>query len=99
MHSGSKLLDILHGLTNLARNLAPRREIGRAEPVMANHPLLVGVRDGAALQSVHGFKRLAQRRRHPVEKTVIKAHAADIQRESECRDPAKIALMTLPEFC
>ena len=56
---------------------------GRAQPVMADHAVLVGIGDGALFQGGHGGERLLHRRLHAGEEVVRKGDPADVEGEPE----------------
>ena len=59
------------------------RELGRAEPVVADHAVLIGIGDGAFFQGGHVGEGLLHRGVFGGEKIVGERDAADVEREAE----------------
>jgi hypothetical protein len=68
-----------------------------AQPVMADHALLIGIGDGARFQFFHGGKRLVDLGPHSVEKIIRKFHPADVDGKIGLVVAEKILLEALPE--
>jgi hypothetical protein len=74
------------------------RELGRPEPVVPDHTLLVGVRDRAPLQRVHGVHRPRHLAGHGVEVVVIEPDPADIEAEPQRSIGEVVVAIALPEL-
>ena len=59
------------------------RKLRRAEPIVADHALFVGIGNGALFQDGHGRESLLDGGLHGREKVVGKGDAADIHGEAE----------------
>ena len=75
-----------------------RRERGVAQPVMADHALLVGIRDRALLQLRHRGKSLLHARLHLREEVLREIHAAHVDGQAERREVGEMFLETMPEL-
>ena len=73
------------------------RALGRAQPVVPDHPLLVGVGDRAGLERLHGVEGALHRRLHPRDEGVVERHPAGVERQP-AGHAAREALMALPEL-
>ena len=70
---------------DVAANVGSGRKVGIAEPIVAHHAFLVGVRNGAFLKRVHGGERLLHGRLNRFEEAVGKLDATQVEREAEVR--------------
>ena len=66
---------------------------------MADHALLVGVGDGAALQRVHGGEGLLHPRLHLREERVVEVHTRDVEAQLLGLVMVQIFAVALPELC
>ncbi len=78
-----EFLDRREGRGDLMRQLRGRRELRRAQPVVADPAILVGVRDRPALEGVHLGEGLLHRRFHRGDEAVRKRDPADVEGESQ----------------
>ncbi len=74
-----------------------RRQSRIAQPVMADHAVLVGIGDCARFEFAHGRKSLLHARLHFVEKSFVETHPADVDREVRIIVAQKIFLKARPE--
>ena len=95
---GSERLDVGSRLSYRGGDLRRGSEVRRSQPVVADHALLVRVGDGAGFQRVHGLERVLHRRRHALEKPVVKPHPAHVERQADCRDPAEVLSVAIPKI-
>jgi hypothetical protein len=68
-----------------------------AQPVVADHPVLIWVRDLARFEVLHVGERLLNLGLHLGEEVVGKLHPRDVEREAEVRIADEILLEALPE--
>ena len=97
MDIGREFLDARIGRLYLATQVSVRREVGFAQPVVADHSLFVRIRNFALFQTAHRRERLVDLRPHFLEEIVRKFHPADVDRETEIVVAKKVLLKALPE--
>ena len=83
MNSCGEIRDGVDGGLHLGGNLGVRRELGRAEPVVADHALLIRIGDGAFLEGSHVGECLGHGRCHLLGETSRRWCAAEIERDAE----------------
>ena len=74
------------------------RQLGGAQPVVADHAPLVGVGDRAPLQRLHGVERGGHRRAHPFRQIGRQVHAADVQPEAQPGGVEEPLAVSVPQF-
>ena len=89
--------DALQNLRDLRAQIVGR-QIGVAQPIMADHALFVGVGDGAALQFVHLRVGGLQFRLEVGKELVVKRHPRDVERETQVGVGEVKALKAVPEL-
>ena len=94
---GGEVLDGGQGGVDCRCELGCGREVRGAQPVMADHPVLVGVGDGAFLERGHVSECLLHPRRHGHEELVRERDAADIERDAEFFDVAEVGFEAGPD--
>ena len=97
MNISCKRLDLFVRVVNVAAKIGIRSQCGVTQPIVADHPVLVWVRDRASLQFVHGPKCFLDARSHLIEKIVIEFHSTDIDRKIDVVITQEILLETLPK--
>ena len=85
MHRGGEGLDVREGLRDLFGDGPGRRELRVAEPVVADHAILVGVGDASLLQLGHGEVGALQGPFHRREEAIRDIHPADVHGKAEGR--------------
>src|SRR3954466_13317962 len=85
MNFGCKCFNIHDCPGDFVANLGHRREVWVAEPIMADHALLVGVGNRAFLERVHCGESLLHARLDEFEEAFRKLDAAQVQSEAELR--------------
>ena len=83
MRPHRELLDVRIARHDFLAQHIVRRDLRRAQPVMADHPLLVRIRDRALFQLRHRRERLLHRGLHAGEPRIVEPHPAHIQRHAE----------------
>src|SRR4051812_29131224 len=83
VHLGREVLDRGEGRRDFAADRRIGRELWRAQPVVPDHALLVGIRDGARFELRHRLERPLYPRLHGGEKIVRKRHPRNIERNAE----------------
>src|SRR5882724_4441711 len=74
-----------------------RRQCRVAKPVVADHPLLIGIGDRARFELAHGCEGFLDSRLHLLKEISRKFHTANVDRKIEIGVAQKIFLKTLPE--
>ena len=97
VHVGGELFDTGVRVLDVRPQLRCWRELGIAQPVMADHPLLVWIRDRARLQLAHVQIRLFDARSHFLKKFIREPHPADVGGKIEIVVAKEIFLETRPE--
>ena len=78
--------DGFDGRLHVGGDLRVGREFRRAQPVVADHALLVGVGDGALFQGGHVGEGLGDGRRHLFGEARWRGRAAEVERDAEFRE-------------
>ena len=78
VHIGCEFLDLGIRVFDLLAQLSVGGEFRFSQPVMADHPFFIGVRDSARFQIAHRGKRFVDPRPHLVEEIVREFHPADV---------------------
>jgi hypothetical protein len=85
MHLGRKRLHGGDGRRDRITQGGGRREAGGAQPVMAHHPVLIRIGDGAALERLHRGECLLHRRLHARDEIIRPRQTAQIERATNFR--------------
>jgi len=80
---GREILDGGERAGDLLRQLLRRSEVRGAQPIVADHAVLVGIGDGALFEGGHVGKGFLHRHLDLGEVTIGKRHAADVERQAE----------------
>jgi hypothetical protein len=96
VHVCRKLFDSSDRVLDFGADFGVRRQFRIAQPIMANHPVFVGVGDGAFFEGVHGDKRLVHPAGHFLEVIIRKIDPAQINRQADLRKGGVVALESLP---
>ena len=83
MYLGCDLLDVSEAGLDLSSQFRLGCERCVAEPIVADHAILVGVGDGAGLEFLHGLVGCLDLGLHFGEKVVAEVDTADVDREIE----------------
>ena len=83
MHLGGEGLDGFQRGGDGGAEFGIGRQFGCAQPIVADHAVLVGVGDGAGLECRHVGERLLQLRLQRGRKIIRERHAADVERQTE----------------
>jgi hypothetical protein len=94
---GGELFNARVGFIDVRAQFRSWSEFGITEPVMADHPSFIRVRDRARLQLAHGGDRLFHAVLHCSEEIIRKTHSADIDGEVEIGIAQEILLKPGPE--
>jgi hypothetical protein len=78
-----KRFDRGEGGCDFAREVRGGGELRGAKPVVADHALLVGIRERPGLEPGHGIVRLLDLRLHGRKEIVGKRHPRDVERNAE----------------
>ena len=89
--------DVLQHGRDLSADLGGGRQIGLPQPVMAHHPLLIGVGDAAPLQGLHCIEGLRKSRLQLIQQVRVEPHTADVQVKTQAGVMVKPILITIPE--
>ena len=82
---------------DICAKLRGGRQRGIPQPIMANHPFLIGIGDCSRFKLPHCRKRLVDLRLHFLEEIVGKSHPTNVERETEIVVVHEILLKTLPK--
>ena len=93
---GGKILDPGGGFFDLPADCQRGRERGIPQPIMTDHAVFIGIRDGALFQRRHVGQRLLHARFHAREKLVGHVHAAQVHRQTNLGIFGVILLESLP---
>src|SRR5207248_6605130 len=94
---GRKLFNSFICLFDLRAKLRVWRQGGIAEPIVADHSLLIGIGDRARFELTHGPEGFLDSRLHLLKEVSRKFHTANVDRKIEIGVAQKIFLKTLPE--
>ena len=94
---GGERLDRRERAADLRRDLGGWGEVWRAQPVVADHPVFIGVGDRSLLQGVHRREGLFHGRRHAGEEIVVELHPADVEAQAHRRHEAKMGFVAVPQ--
>ena len=94
---GRKLFNASICLFDLRAKLCVWRQGRIAEPVVADHSLLIRIGDRARLELAHGREGFLDSRLHLLKEISRKFHTANVDRKIEIGVAQKIFLKTLPE--
>jgi hypothetical protein len=94
---GRELPDARIRFLDIRAQLGRWREFRIAQPVMANHSVLVRVGDRARLEFAHGRESLLHERSHFAKKAFVETHPADVEGEARIIVTQKMFLKTRPE--
>ena len=97
VHIRGEFLDARVGLLDVGAQLVVRRELRVAQPIVADHAVLVGVGDAAGFEVAHRGERFLDLRLHLFEEAVGKAHPADVHRKAEIVVAQVVLLKSLPK--
>ena len=94
--AGGEILDGGQRRGDGVRDFLVRRQLRRAQPVMADHAVLIGIGDGALLQRGHGGEGLRELRLQRGEIVVRERQAAEVERHAERGIVVAVLLETGP---
>ena len=98
VHAPGEVHDALLHAADRVGDLARRREPGCAQPVVADHPLLVGVGDRPLLERGHLLVGCLQQRLPLGERARLDAHAAQVHAQGEPGILERPGLVALPKL-
>jgi len=83
MNLGSERLDAGQGLIDRLPDFFRGSQGGVPQPVMADHPVFVGIGDGTRLEFVHRVERLGQARLDLLDELPGEIHPADVETQAD----------------
>ena len=81
---------------NLRLDFGSGRELRRAEPIVADHSVFVGIGDGAGFERDHRGERLLRGLLHRCQKSVVETDSADVQTEPQIFKPEVVFFIAFP---
>ena len=92
-----EIADRLVAVLDLRFQLRRGRQLRRAQPVVADHAIFVGIGDRAGFEVLHACEGFLRERLHSAQEVVAKTHAADVERDAERLVAEEIFLITVPK--
>ena len=98
MNLGSERLDAGQGLIDRLPNSLRGSQGGVPQPIMADHPVFVGIGDGASLEFIHRGERLGQARLDLPDELLREIHSADVETQADRGELCVVTLKPLPKI-
>ena len=98
MNLGCERLDAGQGLIDRLSDFLRGGQGGVTQPVVADHPVFVGIGDGASLEFIHRGERFRQARLDLPDELVREIHSAYVEAQADRGELCVVTLKPLPNI-